>query len=374
MRWLRPRFGSCSLLRSSSVNSDVNGPDGIRIVEESAGSHAEAREALENGLRQYNTRFLGPRPELVEYAFTVRDAEDRIVGGVCGDLMRQWCYVESLWLDDGYRGRRLGTALMDRVLAFAQAHNAIGIHLDTASFQARGFYERFGFVEFGRQVERHPGVSIHYMELRFRRASDSADVERRSATFDAAPSVLVVAATTRELSVPAGWQSLVCGVGPVDATSRTAAALAQTRPSVLLHVGIAGARRARGLAPGTLIIGTESYYSDLAIPSHFAPSSLAAPPSLVAALASAVPDAQSMPIGTSARVGGSSACDVEAMEGFAVLRAAQLAGVPAIEVRAISNEIEELDRSRWHFDLAFDAITNATPRLVDALMGSVHHA
>ena len=32
------------------------------------------------------------------------------------------------------------------------------------------------------------------------------------------------------------------------------------------------------------------------------------------------------------------------MEGFGVLRAAQLAGVPAIEVRAISNEIEEVDR------------------------------
>ena len=29
------------------------------------------------------------------------------------------------------------------------------------------------------------------------------------------------------------------------------------------------------------------------------------------------------------------------MEGFAVLRAAQMAGVPAIEVRVISNEIEQ---------------------------------
>jgi nucleoside phosphorylase len=52
------------------------------------------------------------------------------------------------------------------------------------------------------------------------------------------------------------------------------------------------------------------------------------------------------------------------MEGFAVLRAAQLAGVPAIEVRAISNEIEEEDRARWQFDAAFAAITAATPRLV----------
>src|SRR5919206_69607 len=56
------------------------------------------------------------------------------------------------------------------------------------------------------------------------------------------------------------------------------------------------------------------------------------------------------------RDGGTTGCEVEAMEGFGVLRAAQLAGVPAIEVRAISNEIEETDRARWRFDDAFAAI------------------
>ena len=54
----------------------------------------------------------------------------------------------------------------------------------------------------------------------------------------------------------------------------------------------------------------------------------------------------------------------EAMEGFGVLRAAQRAGVPAVEVRAISNDIEETDRARWHFDEAFAAIVAVTPRLV----------
>jgi len=46
------------------------------------------------------------------------------------------------------------------------------------------------------------------------------------------------------------------------------------------------------------------------------------------------------------------------------LRAAQLAGVPALEVRAVSNEIDEPDRARWRFDDALAAITAATPRLV----------
>jgi nucleoside phosphorylase len=78
-----------------------------------------------------------------------------------------------------------------------------------------------------------------------------------------------------------------------------------------------------------------------------------------------LPDAPRLAVGTSGRVGGTSGTDVEAMEGFGVLRAAQRAGVPAVEVRAISNDIEETDRARWHLDAAFAAITAATPRLVE---------
>ena len=90
-------------------------------------------------------------------------------------------------------------------------------------------------------------------------------------------------------------------------------------------------------------------------------------PDLVAAALRAVPGARAEVIGTSARVGATTGCQVEAMEGFAVLRAAALAGVPAIEVRAISNAIEEADRARWRFDEAFDAIRAATPALVREL-------
>jgi nucleoside phosphorylase len=54
------------------------------------------------------------------------------------------------------------------------------------------------------------------------------------------------------------------------------------------------------------------------------------------------------------------------MEGFGVLRAAERAGVPAVEVRVVSNEIGEEDRSRWHLDAALDALEDTLPRLVEA--------
>ncbi|MDB4917204.1 MAG: hypothetical protein JWM95_4848 [Gemmatimonadetes bacterium] len=183
--------------------------------------------------------------------------------------------------------------------------------------------------------------------------------------------ILVVAATARELATSAQWRTLLCGVGPVEAAATTAAELARERPSLILHVGIAGARRHRLLAPATLVIGSESQYCDLGVPAKWAPATVAIAHDLVAAAHRALPLAVVLPIGTSAHVGGTSGCDVEAMEGFGVLRAAQHAGIPAIEVRAISNDIEEADRARWHFAAAFAAITEATPLLVAELLRTI---
>jgi nucleoside phosphorylase len=177
--------------------------------------------------------------------------------------------------------------------------------------------------------------------------------------------ILVVAATHRELAGAHGVPAVCCGVGPVEAAVATAVAIGQHRPSAVLHVGIAGARHASGIRPGTVVIGTEARYCDLT--ADWAPRVCIPSTALFTATRRALPQAHLVAIGTSARVGGTSGCDVEAMEGFAVLRAAQIAGIPAIEVRAVSNEIEEEDRSRWRFDEAFEALALALPLVIDAI-------
>jgi futalosine hydrolase len=185
------------------------------------------------------------------------------------------------------------------------------------------------------------------------------------------PSILVVAATDRELAGAVGVATLRCGVGPVEAAASTAAAIAINRPAVVLHVGIAGARRSSGIALMSLVVGSETRYCDIDPANDWAPRTLLTSTILVEAARRALPGATVRPIGTSARVGGTHECDVEAMEGFAVLRAAQLAGVPAIEVRVVSNEIEETDRARWRFEEAFQAVADATPRLIAEITACV---
>lgn len=175
--------------------------------------------------------------------------------------------------------------------------------------------------------------------------------------------ILVVAATTRELELVEGAATLKCGIGPVEAAAATGAALAHMRPSAVVHVGVAGAR---GIPAGTIVIGSESVYCDIAaaipVTDRVKPDL-----ELFATVRRSLPEALVLPIGTSARVGGTNGVDVEAMEGFGVLRAAGLAGVPAIEIRAVSNEVDEADRAKWQLDTALAALADALPRVVAGL-------
>jgi futalosine hydrolase len=172
--------------------------------------------------------------------------------------------------------------------------------------------------------------------------------------------VLVVAATERELAHVRGVETFVCGIGPVEAALQTARALAELRPDAVLHVGIAGAR---SLAPLSVVLGSESVYADVAaaipVVDRVAPDS-----ALLARVRAALPGAAVLPIATSAAVNGAAGYEVEAMEGFGVLRACAVSGVPAVELRVVSNAPDDVDRSTWRFDDAFAVLGDAVAQAV----------
>src|SRR5436305_6232386 len=178
--------------------------------------------------------------------------------------------------------------------------------------------------------------------------------------------LLVVAATERELERVRGAETFCCGIGPVEAALQTSRRLAAGGVDTLLHIGIAGAR---GIDPPALVVGSEAVYCDVIDESSTLPRIERVPSdaALLARVRAALPEAHVLPIATSGVVGGGTACDVEAMEGFGVLRAAALAGVPAVELRAISNATDESDRGRWRFDDALAALAEAVDRVVRSL-------
>ena len=175
--------------------------------------------------------------------------------------------------------------------------------------------------------------------------------------------MLIVAATQRELALLEGADTFCCGIGPVEAALQTARAIAERQPDAVLHVGIAGAH---GIEPPGLVLGSEAVYCDVIDAGSTLPrvERLRPDAALLERVRGALPDAHVLPIATCGKVGANTDCDVEAREGFGVLRACELAGIPAVELRAISNSPGEPDRAKWRFDEAFAALADAVERVL----------
>jgi GNAT superfamily N-acetyltransferase len=75
----------------------------------------------------------------------------------------QWLTVDTMWVHPDRRGDGLGTALLAAVEAEARARGCRWAKLNTWEFQAPGFYERHGYVEYGREVDYPPGHVNHLM-------------------------------------------------------------------------------------------------------------------------------------------------------------------------------------------------------------------
>ena len=102
---------------------------------------------IHNGLRQYNARFAdsGYRPLNI----FLRDGGGAIVAGLLGHLYWGWLSVETLWVDERFRGQGYGGRLLDMAEAEARRHGCAHVQLDTLTFQARPFYEARGYRVYG---------------------------------------------------------------------------------------------------------------------------------------------------------------------------------------------------------------------------------
>ncbi|HEX3458235.1 MAG TPA: hypothetical protein VHR97_09815, partial [Candidatus Baltobacteraceae bacterium] len=67
---------------------------------------------------------------------------------------------------------------------------------------------------------------------------------------------------------------------------------------------------------------------------------------------------------TARRLAGCGA-QVESMEGFAALRAAELAGIAAIELRGISNRCGGRESSGWNFEAGMIGLQRALAALLE---------
>lgn len=187
------------------------------------------------------------------------------------------------------------------------------------------------------------------------------------------------------------------GVGPVAAGVGTARALAAGAYDLVVSAGIAGGFAGRA-EPGEVVVADRVVFADLGAATDTGFLDLAglglagggplvpvAAPDAVAALTAAgVPPRVGTVLtlatttGTDARAAALATAHpgavAEAMEGYGVALAATEAGVPWVEVRAVSNRVGRRDRSTWDLPAAFAALGGAVAALVGTARGPARPA
>jgi GNAT superfamily N-acetyltransferase len=122
--------------------------------------------AVLEGLRDYNDR-AGGQANHQSIAVLLKDDTGASVGGLTGWAVYDWLFIKLLYIPEAYRGKGVGSQLMQQAEAWARERQLTGIWLDTFDFQARGFYEKLGFTVFGT-LEDHPrGGRRFFLEKRF---------------------------------------------------------------------------------------------------------------------------------------------------------------------------------------------------------------
>ncbi|MDO5556501.1 MAG: GNAT family N-acetyltransferase [Clostridia bacterium] len=71
--------------------------------------------------------------------------DEEIIGGIVVYEKMQWIQVDTLFVDEKYRNKKLGSQLIAKLIEYCKSNNLIGIHLTTLDFQAKGFYEKQNF-------------------------------------------------------------------------------------------------------------------------------------------------------------------------------------------------------------------------------------
>lgn len=99
---------------------------------------------VRESLAQFNREIVGDDGHkllnLVEY-----DDDGTVIGGILGGTYWGWMYIDILWVKEDYRQKGIGSKLLREAEKEAIQRGCHHVHLETMSWQAPKFYEKYGY-------------------------------------------------------------------------------------------------------------------------------------------------------------------------------------------------------------------------------------
>jgi ribosomal protein S18 acetylase RimI-like enzyme len=119
-------------------------------------------DAIEDRLYDYNSHATGRR-DAMGIGFVIRNEAGQMIGVAAGYTWSGTSELKQMWIDEEYRGRGYGRALLNAFVAEASGRGVRRIWVQSHDFQAPGMYEKAGFrrmAEFEGWPEGHVNVIL----------------------------------------------------------------------------------------------------------------------------------------------------------------------------------------------------------------------
>jgi len=104
-----------------------------------------------------------------KFSIFVRDDENNIIGGLRATCFWNALHVELVWVSKESRGSGIGTKLMKEAETFAIEHGYELSLLESASWQAKAFYEKMGYTLMATLPDFPKGYATHFLTKRLLR-------------------------------------------------------------------------------------------------------------------------------------------------------------------------------------------------------------
>ena len=127
----------------------------------------EFQDFLNTKIKEYNNsqsayhREIRKSGAILPLNLILKDEIGHFIGGLSASTYWEWLEITNLYIPEEFRGRGIGTSLLQTAETIAIQRGCKRCFLTTFEFQARIFYEKHGYIVAGK-LEDYPPGSVYY--------------------------------------------------------------------------------------------------------------------------------------------------------------------------------------------------------------------